>query len=287
MDSKTASILREADDYAQRGEIAKMFLSLRDLDLKAFAYLMLSPPPEYSGLALTLPTMAPEETQRNWTGSHGELLLKQSIEFVQMMESGYLRHVGNKMQDVDVLDFGCGWGRLIRLLYRYTPPEKLYGVDPWEASLEFCRQSRLFGNFELSNYVPRELPFGSRKFSLIYAFSVFTHLSPKTTSITQETLRSRIAEDGLLVVTIRPEAYWNHQVYWPEGCTPEKMIDQHRSQGIAFIPHNRPPIEGEVTYGDTSMSPEYLRQNWKGWTIVESHPLIQDPMQVVTFLKPQ
>jgi SAM-dependent methyltransferase len=225
--------------------------------------------------------------QMSWTGTHGERLLAQSLEFVRMMEAGYRKITGRALADTDILDFGCGWGRIMRLMLRYTPPSKLYGVDPWDESLELCRERNLPGQLALSDYVPRSLPFGEQKFDLIYAYSVFTHLSAKTAGIAQQTLLGRLNKDGVLVMTVRPEIYWRGHHYWPEGCTPESMMALHRANGIAYIPHIRPPIDGDITFGDTSIAQEYIRREWKGWKLVEAMPLAQDPMQHVLFLRPR
>jgi hypothetical protein len=52
------------------------------------------------------------------------------------------------------------------------------------------------------------------------------------------------------------------------------------------MPHNRPPIDGEVTYGDTSMSLEYIARNWNGWHVVGTDYNLVDPYQLVVFLTP-
>ena len=281
------STLAVADVLAAGGDSDRMFGVLRALSLEQFASLFLAPPSTFPHLAAALPPMASEEVQKSWTGTHGERLMENSIEFVRELAAGFARHQNRNLIDLDILDFGCGWGRIMRLMYRYTPPSRLYGVDPWDESLKLCRERALLGNLALSDYVPRKLPFAKKKFDLIYAFSVFTHLSPKTTAIAQATLRRRIASNGLLVISIRSEAYWPGHHYWPEGVTPQTMMDEHRSQGIAYIPHIRPPIDGDITFGDTSISPDFIQRNWKDWTMLQVQPLLRDPMQYLVFLKPR
>lgn len=55
-------------------------------------------------------------------------------------------------------------------------------------SIEQCEQHNVKANLALSQWVPRSLPF-ERQFDLIYAFSVFTHLSEKTVHVVLSTLR--------------------------------------------------------------------------------------------------
>src|SRR4029077_744564 len=44
---------------------------------------------------------------------------------------------------------------------------------------------------------------------LIYAFSVFTHLSERAAIMALTTLRRYVARGGLFVITIRPKEYWD------------------------------------------------------------------------------
>src|SRR2546427_3224486 len=115
-------------------------------------------------------------------------------------------------------------------------------------------------HFSVSEEVPTALPFDG-PFDLICAFSVFTHLSEKTTRAAFNTGRRYIADDGVLLITIRPKQYW--QVH--SEAVADRMIAEHDQKGFAFLPSNRPRIDGDVTYGDTSMSIPYLAANFPCW----------------------
>jgi SAM-dependent methyltransferase len=181
-----------------------------------------------------------------------------------------------------VLDYGCGWGRLLRLFYKFVPHDRLYGADPWDQSIQKCKECGIRGNLAVSDYVPRSLPFDV-KFDLIFAFSVFTHLSEKTANVVQRTLRSYLTEDGMLAITIRPKEYWNIH---DRGKLAHRMIPLHERTGYAFVPHNLPPIDGEVTYGDSSITLEYIRARWTGWSIDGVDWSLVDPYQLILFLRP-
>jgi SAM-dependent methyltransferase len=233
--------------------------------------------PRLSGL---LPRMASEEVQRNWTGSSGRQLLMQTAQFVRSMVFNYTQISGRPLRDARVLDFGCGYGRIMRLLYRYLDEHQLVGVDPWDTSVRICREDGL-NNVELSEYLPEHLPV-SGKFDLIFAFSVFTHTSKRATIQALRTLRNYVADDGVLAITVRPVEYWafNHA-----DIAAEKRAD-HARDGFAFCPHNRAAVDGDVTYGDTSLTADWLAEHCPQWSLAAEDRTMHDPYQQYLFLVP-
>ncbi|MEY3206086.1 MAG: hypothetical protein RLZZ21_2417 [Planctomycetota bacterium] len=84
--------------------------------------------------------------------------------------------------------------RLLRLMLKFAPADGLHGVDPWHRSIDLCREHGIPCRLALSDYVPRSLPYDG-PFDLVYAFSVFTHLSESTARAALSTIRRSIAED--------------------------------------------------------------------------------------------
>ena len=126
----------------------------------------------------------------------------------------------------------------------------------------------------LSEEVLTTLPF-DREFDLIYAFSVFTHLSEKTAHAALNTLRRYIVGDGVLVITIRPKQYWHAHGH----TVAEQMMAKHDHSGLAFLPHNRMPIDGDITFGDTSMSVEYIKTNFSPWRLLAKPATLSIPIR--------
>lgn len=264
--------------------------ALRRLGLDDFGALLLSMPnPEFPRLSALLPSMASQEVQQNWTGSSGIPLLKQTLNFVRSMAYHFVSHTGRSLTGATALDYGCGYGRIARAMYYFVDEPDLFCVDPWDASIKLCRQAGLGENFRQSDYLPRDLPVGDVRFDLIYAFSVFTHLSERATFMALSTLRRYIKEDGLLVITIRPIEYW--------GCDPDVSPEEtlrleraHRTVGFSFRPHSREPVDGDITYGDTTLTPAWLAQRcrgWaRGWAIVGLDRSLEDPLQIYVYLRP-
>jgi SAM-dependent methyltransferase len=262
-------------------------VGLRQLSLDDFGLVLLSmPDPDYPKLSQLLPSMASDEVQRSWTGNHGVALLKETTAFVRALSYNYTRVTGRSLDDATVLDFGCGYGRIARLLFYFTVEEKIFGVDPWEQSIDLCRESGLSTNFMVSDYLPDTLAVGTAKFDLIYAFSVFTHLSLRAMTTSLHALRQHIADDGLLAMTIRPVENWEHDSH----TSPEQKVAlavRHRAEGFAFNPHNRAPIDGDVTYGDSSMTLDWMTATFPNWTIKATDRCLNDPLQRYVFLVPR
>lgn len=260
---------------------------LRQLSLDDFGLVLLSmPDSQYPKLSRLLPAMASEEVQVNWTGNYGVALLKETTAFVRALRYNYVRVTGRYLDGATVLDFGCGYGRIAQLLYYFTVEEKIFGVDPWDRSIELCRESGLSTNFAVSDYLPTFLPVGEAKFDLVYAFSVFTHLSHRAMTTSLDTLRKYMANDGILAITIRPVEYWEHDPH----TSPEQKVAlavRHRKEGFAFNPHNREPIDGDVTYGDSSMSLDWLAATFPEWTIKATDRCLNDPLQQYVFMVPR
>jgi SAM-dependent methyltransferase len=264
--------------------------ALRQLGLEDFAYvLMTMPNPQFPRLSSLLPRMASEDLQRRWTGATGIVLLRQTSAFVRSVAYHYARFTGGSLEGRSILDFGCGYGRIARWMYYFSDPSKVIGLDPWERALEVCRQDGLGPQFMQSSYLPTSLPVGDTRFDLIYAFSVFTHLSERATRAALATLTNYLNQNGLLAITIRPVEYWEHETLARTKGLVEHQIALHNEKGFSFLPHDhdreRPRIDGEMTYGDTSFTLEWFAQTFPFLSIKGVDRSLDDPVQFYLFVQ--
>ncbi len=260
---------------------------LRKVGLDDFGLIMIGMPnAQYPKLSRLLPSMASEKVQKEWTGSSGATLLMQTNTFIRFLATSFITLTKKDMADAKVLDFGCGYGRSIRSLYYYVKPENITGVDPWSLSIEQCMLHGIRENIFQSDYLPENLPFENQRFDIIYAFSVFTHLSERATRQSLNTLRKYISVDGVLIITVRPVEYWEFDQNIPENKKPQ-LEASHRSSGFAYYPHHREPIDGDVTYGDTSMTVSWLQDNFPDWEVVLLDRPLNDPYQIYLALRPK
>ena len=236
---------------------------LRDaLSLAEYGQLLLSLPDEQLPvLSSLLPEMESEEVQLRWTGNKGLVLLQQSCEFVQLVADTFERETGRPLRDVDVLDFGCGWGRLLRLLSYFNDPSRNHGCDAWTVSLGHARKSHVdrLATLALSDVMPTTLPYPPESFDLIYAFSVFTHLSEECATTCLSAIRGALRPGGVVIITTRPLEYWLRSTDLADDVT-VRLLREHDRRGFAF--HQ---IEGH--YGDTTISAAFLRTLLPVWQV--------------------
>jgi hypothetical protein len=171
-------------------------------------------------------------------------------------------------------------------MYKFTGPERLYGCDAWESSLALCRECRVRAELALCAEIPCEPPFPGVKVDLAYAYSLLTHVSERTGRAIMAALRRNLDRDGLCVVTVRPVEYWDVHPQSQNRVDVALMKRAHAERGFAFTPHQREAIDGEITYGDASISLEYIARSWEDWRVVGSELDAADRLQRLVFLRP-
>lgn len=117
---------------------------------------------------------------------------------------GALKRAGTGLEDVGpVLDFGCGCGRVLRHLPRGLA---VTGMDVDRPAVEWCRGH--YSGMGFAVIKPGErLPAADGRFGLIYAFSVFTHLSWEGQQFVAGELRRLLLPGGRLVVSTHGPSY--------------------------------------------------------------------------------
>lgn len=153
-----------------------------------------------------MPSFPPAELQILTTGQAGEATLKPAAAFYGDVVETF-RDAGNAFDpDTRILDFGCGWGRITRFFLREVPLRNLHGVDVDPDFIRVCRET--FGSdqfVECDSGPPLEYP--DERFDIIFAFSVFSHLSESISLRWMREFARLIRPGGLLAFTTRNEAF--------------------------------------------------------------------------------
>jgi SAM-dependent methyltransferase len=257
----------------------------RDIDDGLWTVLLGKEYSLYPHLRRALPDLPPSDLQETWNGRSGMELARQSAEFYGKLKLLQARHGVVGLPDAKVLDFGCGWGRLLRFLARDVAADALFGCDPYPGILSVCEQTRVPGRLAEIAYVSDALPFEDR-FDLIYAFSVFTHLSEKVHLACLRAIHAGLTEEGLLVATIRPPAYLEHRMHplLPRALAARKL--KRDKPAYVFAAHDAQPSGDEITYGETVVNLAYVRERWgELFELVEVSMLLEDIYQIVLTLR--
>ena len=278
-------IFSEAESLAKSdANINDILKILRQLPIDDFGHFFLMMPNlNYPALSRVLPSMVSTMVQKNWTGASGLELYRQTAAFARIIAYNYAKYRNKELKDIKLMDFGVGYGRMIRMFYYWTDPENLWGIDSWQKSLDHCSYCNLAGNFFLSEEIPKSLPIEKVKFDLIVSFSVFTHLSPKTARICLSTLRQHTTDDGLFIVTFRPIEFWKYIDDINGTNNAKRLEDEHRRFGFAHLPH-KGSVQGE-SYGDTSLLPSFFETD--DWTLLSIDRGIGDLHQLIAVLSPK
>jgi SAM-dependent methyltransferase len=259
------------------------YRELRKLGINDFLSVLWNmPAEEYPRLSTVLPEMASLAVQASWTGSSGPVLMNQSVSFARAAAFNYAEITGTSLKEKKILDFGCGYGRLLRAFAYFT--DDIHGVDPWTESIRVCQEAGLKENVLISDYLPTSLPVPS-DFDFAFAFSVFTHLSERATRQSLSTIRRHMKRGAVLCVTIRPIEYWRTVYRDRTEVFFEAVENAHRSEGFAFIPHHRDAVDGDITYGDTSMTLDYLVSIADGFEFASLDRSGDDEMQRYIYLR--
>ncbi len=263
----------------------------RDLDDEVWALLLSQQYDVYEHIRALLPSMPEPALQEIWNGASGLALARQTRSFYAKLRASYERHGATPLSQSTVLDFGCGWGRLTRYLLRDVAPGRLFGCDPVEGILEVCRANRIAATFARSPVIPERLPFDER-FDLVFAFSVFTHLSETAHEHCLAALQQSLRPGGILIVTIRPPDYLT------QCAAMRPLVEQDRAltpAGLAgsrylFVPHpadpRHPQADGEkIEYGETVFTMGYVRERWSSFELLEINVQLEDLHQVILTLR--
>jgi len=237
-----------------------------------------------------LPGMPGEELQRATIGSCGDTALREGFEAYRLFVELFRRHVGRLTPQTRVLDFGCGWGRVLRFFLREVDQAGLWGVDPIWPFVEAARRANPWCQYVEGGKAPPS-PFAPGYFDLVYAYSVFSHLSEAAHRAWLADIHRVLRPGGLLIATTwqrehieRSEALrlgtatsesdwhrllagmWQDTGRWLAGydegqfCYQPYPVDTHRWS----YDH------GDSYYGEACIPEAYARDRWSpGFELLE------------------
>lgn len=146
---------------------------------------------------IRFPSMPADEIQMGMHGSTGRLSIDGALSYYTVIQ----RHAGHLGKPIAgehrLLDFGTGWGRMLRPFMRDLKLGNMYGFEPnpWFAML--ARECNPYCTFVQGEYEP-PLPFRTDFFDAFTGYSVFSHLGEGIARRWLEEF-SRVARPGALM----------------------------------------------------------------------------------------
>jgi SAM-dependent methyltransferase len=227
-------------------------------------------------LKALLPGMPPDDVQLLFTGDKGVPVLREAFSAYTLFRDLYESHVGHIGDAAAILDFGCGWGRIIRFFLKDVHPSCLFGADPSEEAIDLCRSGNKWCSFELTPIKP-PTHFRDDTFDLIYSFSVFSHLSEEAQQLWLMELRRILKPGGLLIATTRGREFIEHcaairkrkdlpLLHWGPRSSAAAFLNTEQSLSefdkgeycFSQLGH-----EGVMSYwGETAIPKEYVEDHW-------------------------
>jgi SAM-dependent methyltransferase len=161
---------------------------------------------------------------------------------------------------ITVCEWGCGPGRVIRHLPSLLPKEsKIFGTDYNSRSVAWC-SANLPGKYFVNKLAP-PLPLETGQVDLLYAISIFTHLSEEMHERWLKELLRVVRPVGIILVTVHGD----------------KCIGGLNAQERADYDAGRLVVRGNVKEGSrifvAYQSPRYMREKLlRGIEILAHNP---------------
>jgi SAM-dependent methyltransferase len=115
-------------------------------------------------------------------------------QILRMLPAGY------ELEGRRLLDFGCGAGRTLRHFVDEADSAEIWGCDIDDEAIDWLKRNLCPPLHALRNEAEPGLPFEDGHFDLVWALSVFTHLTDSWAAWMLE-LHRVLAEDGILIAT--------------------------------------------------------------------------------------
>jgi SAM-dependent methyltransferase len=148
-----------------------------------------------------------------------------------------------RLNEIRVLDFACGYGRLLRFLSRSLPRDNLWASEIQADALAHVGQA--YGVHTLASAADPEDFRPEQKFHLIWVASLFSHLPDRLFKAWIDRLKSCLEPDGVLCFSVHDACLLPPEYQLPES-------------GLLFFPSSENTDLDTAIYGTTFVNQAYV-----------------------------
>ena len=228
-----------------------------------------------------LPGFPSEDFQKIFVGSSGKEALAEAFGFYREVKRAAAAMGQSVTERSTLLDFGVGWGRMLRYFAKDMPEKQLSGVDINRFAVSECWKSRVPGSIYL---IPKRgrLPFADGTFSHVISYSVFTHLTRAAAEHWLSEISRVSAPNAVFVFTVESPRFMQAAATGtrpddrPVRMLPEQwraqardaLAEMHRT-GHAFLPTGGE--QNAADFGDAVFSHSFMKENWSKFFQIEDY----------------
>jgi len=249
----------------------------RDVDDGFWRWLNLEASENPTRLTGLVPGFPTDAVQKRFSGTSSRTNIEEAFDAYQLFREMNQKYGRTKRNDgLTILDFGCGWGRILRFFLRDSHGDNLYGVDCLTEAIRLSKELNPYCRFELSDPMPPS-KFPSEHFDLVYLFSVFSHLSEEAHLLWLEEFRRLLKKGGVLIATTFPRSF----ILRCQACRDGKeegypgmlqafnpahqWLERYDRGEFCFEPTGGGQELASSFYGEACVSEAYVRSHWENY----------------------
>ncbi|OED43302.1 hypothetical protein AB833_04095 [Chromatiales bacterium (ex Bugula neritina AB1)] len=219
---------------------------------------------EWNGIAL--PGYPSKETQSRTTFlGASESMMRGAFQLYKHVKDACAQHGSPIDSRTQILDFGCGWGRIARFFLKDMSLQNIHGVDVLSELTASCNETFCSNNFEQIEQ-KGTIPHATASFDVVFANSVFSHLDEQLNMRWINEIHRVLKPNGLAVLTVidqkKYESMLNNNSEWMAklGADTAETRDELYAGNLVWRTTNRQnELEG---YGLTFIPVQWIRDKW-------------------------